>query len=100
MSVIQRSDIYLKDEESVTRFHEIFLSRLPKIESTGGRFLQVYANQDDPFHLMFLARWQSIEHYETYMSWAGEQPDRERVGALMAKAPDHAWLAEVGDWLP
>jgi quinol monooxygenase YgiN len=100
MGAILLSDIYLKDAKSVDQFHKIFLSRLPKIEATGGRFLQVYANQEDPLHLMFLAEWKSREHYETYMAWAHEQPDREIVGVLMAKAPGHAWFDEVGDWLP
>ena len=97
MSQLLRSDIFLKDQASVTAFRDVFSSRYDKIVASGGTLLQLYVDQDDPTHLVYMIQWESREHYAEYMKWASIQPDREKLGALLASPPGHVWLDKVDE---
>ena len=92
---IFRSDIYLKDTESLTLFRKKFQERLLKMQDFGAQLLRSYLNQDDPLHIMYLLSWSSRSQFEAYMEWARAQSDSAELGALLARPPEHVWLEEM-----
>jgi quinol monooxygenase YgiN len=75
--------------EHVDEFEEDFNKNLPDtIAYEGCHSLTVYRNQDDPTEIVVVERWESKQHYETYLSWRYEMGKMDVLLSFFSAPPE------------
>ncbi len=92
MSQLLITEFFVKDQASATTVWDILGERRSALKDAGCKKIDWYVDQDDPNHLVYIARWASREHLAEYLKWAHAQPDDEEFRACWVSPPRHTWL--------
>jgi quinol monooxygenase YgiN len=75
---------------------ETMKERLPFTRSYEGcEMVELYADHDDPNHLVLLERWASRAAYDKYRAWAMAQPGTDKVVQLLESEMTTLYLDET-----
>jgi quinol monooxygenase YgiN len=76
---------------------EVMKERLPSTRSYEGcEMVELYADHDNPNHLVLMERWASREHYDKYREWALAQAGTQEAMKLLKGEMKTLYLDETG----
>lgn len=86
------------DTNGASLMTETFKKRLPSVTRSydGCEYVHLYADPDDPNHLVLLERWESRAKYEKYREWAMAQPGSGEPMSMLEADPTWTYLDDTG----
>lgn len=80
------------------RMIDIFKERLPQHTRKwdGCEDIYLYADSEDPNHLVLVERWESRQHYDKYREWAMSQPGQEVLSSYIIGDMMTLYLDDTG----
>ena len=80
------------------RMTDLMTDRLSSItrKADGCEHVHLYADPDDPNHLVLLERWESRDKYEKYREWAMAQSGTSEIMADLESDPTWMYLDDTG----
>jgi quinol monooxygenase YgiN len=76
---------------------ETMKARLPFTRNYQGcEMVELYADHDNPDHLVLIERWASSAHYDRYREWAMAQPGTEEAMQSLKGEMTTLYLDETG----
>ena len=99
MSIGVIVEVWFKpDTEGAALETAVFRERLPSVTRTydGCEDIYLYADHDNPNHLLLVQRWESRDKYDKYREWAMAQPGTEELLPLMEREMVTRYLDDTG----
>jgi quinol monooxygenase YgiN len=95
MSIVVLLEIQVKPE-AVDEMKAFLKRVLPDTRAYDGcQGVDLYGNLDDAGNLVVYERWDSRQHYETYLAWRGETGVADQLGAMLAAPPSIRYFERV-----
>ncbi len=99
MSIGVILELWIKpDSKGAALFTDTMKKRLPSVTRNydGCEDVYLYADHDDPNHLVLVERWESREKYDKYRAWAMAQPGTEKLLPLLEREMTTLYLDDTG----
>lgn len=62
----------------------------------GCNSLTVYKDKENADSLVFVAQWESKEHYESYLAWRAERGETDLLAEVLETPPSTRYLEDTG----
>lgn len=92
MACVVLLEISVKDE-AIDGIKEGLKGMFPDTRAFDGN-IDIYAtqDQDNPNTIVMVEKWESRQHYETYLAWRTERGDIEALGAALQSPPSIRYM--------
>lgn len=82
--------------EAADELKAVFKEILPDTRAYDGcQGVDVFGNMDDGSNLVLYERWDTRQHYETYLAWRTETGALEKLSAMLAGPPSIRYYDRV-----
>ena len=87
MAITSILDLQLR-ADSLDTAHKVIHATLTATRAFPGCVdVTVLVDSDDPAHVVFYERWESIEHDRAYRAWRATAEGASELGSILAAAP-------------